>query len=197
MNTVYDNPVYLQEIKEALEIIQKKLGRNTNLMECYLALRENALKITNDRLKGAITCGTAANCSFCCHDRIEMGAIEAQYVEQAVKEKGVVPNQHRIKQQNENPNIKWMDKACPLLLDENSEGNRLCSIYEDRPLICIIHNSAEDPERCNKENDPGRSIREAKIAVLDALIFTSFGLGFKGVMSIKPTTMHEMLNDKF
>jgi Fe-S-cluster containining protein len=163
--------------------------------EAYLYIREAVTDLVNsDRIKPHVSCGSATNCSFCCHDKIIMGEVEAEYVKSVIIEKKIVPNIHRIQAQNSFAPIKWIDKACPMLQDENEKGQRLCSIYEDRPLICRTHNSTIDPLRCNKDLYPDQTIREAKFAPLDAFSYTSFSLG-QGLNN--PTdslvTMHEML----
>jgi Fe-S-cluster containining protein len=163
--------------------------------KAYLEIRRHLKKITShEDLKSVVKCGSAKNCSFCCHDTIEMGKIESEYIKNVIREKGIVPNKHRIVQQNSGEKVKWMDKACPMLLDENENGERLCSIYEDRPLICITHNSTEDPQKCNKEFEPNKTIREAKAAIIDALSVVSFTLGEKNKKSLTTVKLHRMLN---
>ncbi|HEY6143725.1 MAG TPA: YkgJ family cysteine cluster protein [Flavobacterium sp.] len=193
MNDVYSNPAYLKEIDDHFTYINKMLSSDPK--KAYLEIRKHVRRInSNKELQDAVKCGSVSNCSFCCHDTIMMGKVEAEYIQNVINEKGIVPNKHRVSQQNNGSKIKWMDKACPLLLDENEKGERLCSIYEDRPLICMTHNSTEDPQGCNKEFDPNKVFREAKIAALDALSFSSFLLGEKDKRNTTQVALHEMLN---
>jgi Fe-S-cluster containining protein len=196
MNSVYHNPEYTRELDDHLKTMEILLFMDPKIS--YQTIRGQITKITNtNQFKNAITCGSITSCSFCCHDKIIMGKVEAEHVKSVIIDKKISPNKHRVKVQNANNNVKWIDKACPMLLDENENGQRLCSIYEDRPLICRTHNSSMDPNECNKENDPKKTIREAKIAIVDAFSFTSFRLGTK--LGTDPTntlvTMHEMLLD--
>lgn len=121
-----------------------------------------------------------SKCSFCCHDTIYVSHDEGDYIKKVIKDKGITPNADRInKQKKMNPNIKWIDKACPLLLDEDESGQRKCSIYEDRPLICRTHNSVEDPEFCNKDIHPGRTVGELKAVMIEGLVMSSMVSGNK------------------
>lgn len=108
-------------------------------------------------------------CSSCCHDTILMSPSEANYIKKKIKESGIVGNAERIAKQSSGKPLKWMEKACPYLLDENEEGKRLCSIYEFRPLVCRAHNSTEDPKFCNKEDYPGRFINEGRVIPAEAI----------------------------
>jgi Fe-S-cluster containining protein len=196
MNSVYSNDSYIKEMNEAME--EMKILRFMNPQHSYQIIRNEVTKIVNtEKFQKAITCGSISNCSFCCHDKIMMGKAESEYIKKVIIDKKIIPNKHRITVQNGNTTPKWIDKACPMLLDENEKGQRLCSIYEDRPLICRTHNSSMDPQLCNKENDPKRIIREAKIAILDAFSFTSFALGLGAELdkyaSKTMVSMHEML----
>jgi len=121
-----------------------------------------------------------SSCSFCCHDIIIVSHDEGAYIKKVIAEKGIVPNADRLnKQKRMNPNIKWIDKACSLLLDEDESGQRKCSIYEDRPLICRTHNSTEDPKFCNKDEYPGRTINELKAVMIEGLVMSSMIAGNK------------------
>jgi Fe-S-cluster containining protein len=95
--------------------------------------------------------------------------LEAEYVKFMIKNKNIKGNKKRMKLQSNPANIKWIDKACPYLLDENKDGQRLCSIYEFRPMVCRTHNSAEDPKFCNKGEFPDRTIQEGRIIQMEAI----------------------------
>lgn len=195
MNEVFYNPIYQRDLKAATEAMNVLLYMDP--LMAYKIIRDNVSHIIGSKeFKEKMTCGTVANCSFCCHDRIDMGKVESEYIKSVIKAKNIIPNKDRIQKQNANTTIKWMDKACPLLLDEDDKGQRLCSIYEDRPLVCMIHNSASDPEQCNKENDPNKVTNQGRSGGLDAFYFTSVRLGRKDENIVKPfITMHEMLLD--
>lgn len=197
MNDVYQNPAYQKEINDAMQKLNVLLHWPPS--HAFFEIKRLVeIVLDNKEYKDAITCGTKNNCSFCCHDIIIMGKIESQHIKKVIISRKIAPNIDRVKQQNSNKPIKWMDKACPLLLDENENGQRLCSIYDERPLICRTHNSTMDPSECNKEDNPKKVIREAKITILDGLGMTSFMLG-NGSDKKDPcdslVKLHEMLLD--
>ena len=111
------------------------------------------------------------SCSFCCHSKIFMSLIESEYIKFVIKELNIKPNKKRSKIQNSTneDKIKWINKACPYLLDENSKGIRLCSIYEFRPIVCRTHNSLEESKYCNKEEFPNRFINEGRLIKTEAV----------------------------
>jgi Fe-S-cluster containining protein len=195
MNDVYQNPAYMAEIEQCMD--EMKILLSMDPKHSYFIIRNEIQKIVNsDKFQSHIKCGSVSNCSFCCHDKIMMGQIEAEYIKSKIIEKKAIPNKHRVKEQNKSTSVKWIDKACPMLLDENEKGQRLCSIYDDRPLICMTHNSIMEPINCNKEKDPKRNITEAKAAMLDAFSFVSMMLGNGSTVkdpSGSLVAMHEML----
>jgi len=121
--------------------------------------------------KGKATCNKS--CSFCCHDKISMSNLEAKYIESKIKLNNLIPNQERktLQQNNPSESLKFMDRACPMLSDANENGERACSIYEHRPLICRTHNSLEPVEFCDKEKYPNRTIQEGRMLMTEALHF--------------------------
>jgi Fe-S-cluster containining protein len=136
------------------------------------------------------------SCSFCCHDKIYVSQDEGDYIKKVIKEKNITPNADRIaKQKRNNPNIKFADKACPLLSPENEQGQRLCSIYEDRPLICRTHNSTESPEFCDKEKYPGRFVGELKVIAIEAIMMSAIIVGQheNNESEIPMIALHEIL----
>jgi len=108
-------------------------------------------------------------CSFCCHDTILMPPLEAEYIQHILLDNEITGNTHRKELQSSGKEITFMDKACPYLADENEEGNRLCSIYEIRPIVCRTHNSTEPIKFCNKEEYPNRFINEGRIISVEAV----------------------------
>lgn len=136
------------------------------------------------------------SCSFCCHDKIYVSQDEGDYIKKVIKEKNITPDADRInKQKRNNPNIKFADKACPLLSPENEQGQRLCSIYEDRPMICRTHNSTESPEFCDREKYPGRFVNELKIVAVEALTMAAIIVGQQAdkKLDIPMVALHEIL----
>lgn len=197
MANVYDNPLYLAEIHENMENFKFLLFKQP--VKAYLEIR-NAIEVITAKgeYKKELSCGSVTNCSFCCHDRIDMGRVEAEYIKSVIKAKNIIPNKDRIKKQNSLAPVKWIDKACPMLLDENENGQRLCSIYEERPLICRTHNSTQEPEKCKRESLDEVVIRQAHISTLDALSFTSMMLGNGTAIKDPSNTivaMHQILLD--
>lgn len=171
------------------------IKKNEGATEAYKVARNQVDGILiQSKLFEHATC--SFGCSFCCHDTIYMSADEGDYIKEVVTKKGVIPNAERIVKQKSFNELKWADKACPLLQDEDENGHRLCSIYEERPLICRTHNSSEDPQKCNKEDDPDRVIRELKIVALDGVILTSFLVGSKEIVNGEPSIvkLHELWN---
>jgi Fe-S-cluster containining protein len=129
---------------------------------------------------GHATCSKA--CSFCCHDTIMMTRLETEYIKKKVNLIKLSSSQQERKELQQkipniktnpraNQSIKFMDRACPMLSDENENGERLCTIYEHRPLVCRGHNSMEAVEFCNKEEYPDRFIGEGRIVEFEALTF--------------------------
>jgi Fe-S-cluster containining protein len=195
MNSVYKNKVYLQEINSYMFEMQDIL-LDPNLNRAYLSIVRQIQYITqSDRYKSHTKCGGIKNCSFCCHDKILMGEFEANFIKKIIETEKPYYNKERVLKQNSGEELKWTDKACPMLQDLNSDGERLCSIYEHRPLICRTHNSVMDPKECNKENEPNKTISEAKSAALDAFSFTAIMIGANSSRSNTPDLigMHEIL----
>lgn len=120
---------------------------------------------------GATSCN---GCSSCCHSDIPVSRLEGNYIKETLKlNPEILPNKRRLELQksvSDTTELKWMDKACPMLEDE-IEGKRLCSIYEIRPLICRTHNSIEDPKYCDKSKYPDKIIKEVYLIESEALHF--------------------------
>lgn len=198
------NSEYQQAVSEATDIlsanIRAMMMRGANADEVYIFIRDEVNRIVNHtNYKDSVTCGTAkGDCSFCCHDTILLGRIEAQYIMKVVREKGIKPNMERVNEQMLNPDIKWNQKACSLLLDENEEGKRLCSIYEERPLICRTHNSNENPANCDRSTDPKKIIAETRASIIDALqmVAVLVGMDTRKPYSSLHETMFYMFSEK-
>jgi len=174
-----DSPEYRNAVDQTVEQIRlqikMKVAQGYTPERIYLYLRDTVDEFREmPEYTQNITCGTSNDCSFCCHSDIPIGKIEADYIKKVIEEKNIKPNYKRLHEQMTNPNPKWMAKACPLLLDENTEGKRLCSIYEDRPIICRIHNSNEEPKECDRSEDPHKIVKETRGSVMDALMGTVF-----------------------
>lgn len=153
-----------ENLVQKFDKIYKEDGLNVMMASIY--------HLTNEVLEKAglwkqASCKGA--CSACCHDEIMMPPLEAEFIQDILLENEITGDQRRKELQSSGEQIKWMDKACPYLLDEDEEGRRLCSIYEIRPMVCRTHNSTEDPKFCNKEDYPNRSINEGRIIQIEAI----------------------------
>lgn len=111
---------------------------------------------------GHVVC--KAGCAYCCHLKIEVSRLEAEYIGEKT---GVVPavlgevvprDPHAFSEQT----------PCPFL----KKG--VCSIYEYRPLICRIHvNMDVDDYWCRFENwnNPGGAVPKPTFnSILNAFI---------------------------
>jgi Fe-S-cluster containining protein len=143
--------------------------------------------------KKQITCGSVKNCSMCCHDTIPMGLVEGEIMKKYVITNNISYNKERVLLQNTGDNLKWEDRACPLLSDINEQGERLCTIYENRPLICRTHNSSSDPAICRR--DTNETTIEVMITEAMALSFIAYDLKSNRKEGEAPelTNMHTIL----
>lgn len=175
-----------------------KFKREKGPEPTYLYLRKT---IDNIKEKSGIDSQISCNgkCSFCCHSNILVSHDEGIYVRTIVKQKGIIPNQDRIKKQKSSgdthfKDISWQDKACSLLSDPDENGDRQCTIYEDRPIICRIHNSTENPINCDRSEDYEKSVAELRIIALDAMMSASIISGGKpNSKEPKLYSLHEFL----
>jgi len=144
--------------------------------------------------KEQLTCGSVKNCSMCCHDSIPMGMVEGRIMKKFIVDNNIPFNKERVILQNNNALLKWEDKACPLLGDE-VDGTRLCTIYENRPLICRTHNSGSHPSVCLPDNELNKV--EVMISAVMALTFIAYDLESPRAEGEVPelTNMHEILKD--
>jgi Fe-S-cluster containining protein len=172
MASVFDSIEYKESLRlMGLDLVEqiKDLRRTQTDSEIFLLIREGYDQlIKQSKLFEKASC--SKGCSFCCHDSIIVSKIEIEHIKKVIAEKGITPNRERLAKQKLNlKSIKWADKACPLLSDPNEQGERVCTIYEDRPFICRSHNSREDPKFCNKNEYPNRGVQEGRILEIDAL----------------------------
>ncbi len=125
------------------------------------------------------------SCSFCCHSEINISKLESVYIKANIIKNNIIPNQRRKNLQMENDfnTLSFSDKACPFLSDENANGQRLCSIYEFRPLVCRTHNSLSPIKMCNKELYPNTSVKEVRTLESEA-IFIGLLLLEKGIETV-------------
>ena len=172
MASVFDNEDYQQSLTlTAYDVVRqiKSLRQSQSDGEIFQQIIEvfDAL-IKKSKLFEKASC--KGGCSFCCHDKIIVSPMEINHIKAVIERNGIIPNADRLAKQKENdPNIKWIDKACPLLAEPNEKGERFCMIYDDRPLVCRSHNSFEEPKFCNKSQYPDRGIQEGRAVELDAL----------------------------
>jgi len=172
MASVFDSEDYRRNLTlTAQDLVNqiKFLRRTESDSEIFQQLRNvNDKLIAKAKLFEKATC--SKGCSFCCHDRIIVSKMEIDNIKAVVKAKNIIPNAERLAKQKQNdPKISWSDKACSLLSDPDENGQRICTIYEDRPFICRTHNSREEPKFCNKSEYPDKGIQEGRILEIDAL----------------------------
>lgn len=180
-------------IFEAIE--QFKVLYTMDTKEAYLLIRKLIEQYTHfPEYTKHLSCGSIKNCSMCCHDTILMGEVEAEFIKSYIKDNNIAFSKERVELQNSNVTLKWEDKACPMLKDLE-DGNRLCSIYENRPLICRTHNSVSDPILCFREN--GQNTKEASIIEMMALSFLAIDLKSKNIKNVMPKliSMNSILNE--
>lgn len=138
-------------------------------------------------------------CSFCCHSNILVSHDEGIHIRTIVKQRNIIPNSERLKKQKKSESIhykdlSWSDKACSLLSDPDENGDRQCTIYDERPIICRTHNSTEDPINCDRSEDDEKPVHEIKIVFLDALLTASIVSGGKpNSREPKLYSLHEFL----
>ena len=159
-----------KEIQEKMAVVIQKLSylRALPPTETYLKIRD----LIDANLKKAditskISCGSIKNCSFCCHSDIIISNIEADYIKKFVSNpvNTISFNRSRSLKQVETKNnpaaspISWEDKACPLLSELTPEGNRICTIYDQRPIVCRTHNNAlsSSPYNCDRSTEPNKT----------------------------------------
>lgn len=155
MDTIVKNIDLAIQIKNQLYPFFKKIFEEDGPMSLIQNMHYHAdefYDLSGIYKEGRATCGSCTQ-SYCCHSEIPVSKMEADYIIFQLRENpDLIPNMERLKLQSEKDynSLSWMDKACPMLLEPDENGKRLCSIYEARPLICRTYNSGEDPEFCNK-----------------------------------------------
>lgn len=138
-------------------------------------------------------------CSFCCHSNILVSYDEGIHIRTIVKERGLAANSERLKNQKKSESIhykdlSWKDRACSLLSDPDENGDRQCTIYDERPIICRTHNSTEDPINCDRSEDDEKFVGEIRVVMLDALMSASIISGGKpNSREPKLYSLHEFL----
>jgi Fe-S-cluster containining protein len=194
MKSLFDNPVYLKGVMKYYHALSYLSYLDPNL--AYKKILEEVDKFTqHPQMKAAITCGSVKNCSFCCHDIIYMGEVEAKHIKDVIKSSNVSFSKDRVEKQSSGDNIKWADKACPMLQDLDENGERLCSIYENRPIICRTHNNSLEPSTCNKEFNPDGTTQDVSVAQLGALMIKAQLLDKKDIKDVELVPMHQILNE--
>jgi Fe-S-cluster containining protein len=102
---------------------------------------------------GPISC--KAGCSACCHQKVDLGAFEAQLIEKFLQDKPMALDQERLRKQTEAlkgeagtyERLPFEDRRCVFLSAEQT-----CSIYSVRPLMCRRHFVQSDPAICRSED---------------------------------------------
>jgi Fe-S-cluster containining protein len=116
----------------------------------------------NDDFK--ITC--KPGCYYCCRQLVGVSEPEARRLAVFASR----ANQQRVAEQAQWSMIEWPTKKlaareCPFL-----GADRLCSVYEHRPLACRNHRSVDPPEKCDEAQNTGpvRFCNDGRIALLIA-----------------------------
>lgn len=125
-------------------------------------------------------------CNFCCHDNIILSEFEADYLKHILRGK-FRPNKRRLKIQKKAKDfmkLPWAMRGCSLL---NKNGE--CTIYENRPLVCKLHNSTGDPIQC-KVDLTGKSGEHGQLYSLDA---EALQMALLMVSGNKFKSLHEIL----
>lgn len=128
-------PKYVKLIEE-----KSKNSNGVEIMEWVYKLIDGLTE--NPDFHKLISC--AQGCSFCCHDQIPLTQFESDYFKHKMKGK-VQPDRVLLHNQNKESDfykLSFADKQCSLLKDG------MCSVYEDRPIVCRLHNSTGDPKLC-------------------------------------------------
>ena len=134
---------------------EARLGRISDAHPTFMQIEERAIRIQNanirfelksqkfyalaDELKSMldpfVVCGSG--CSYCCHMPTMIFLHEAKRMAKASGRQLIPVPSMAIPFALEKAKA-FNGKPCPFLV------NNQCSIYEDRPLICRLHNSLND-----------------------------------------------------
>lgn len=139
-------------VYDTITEIHKKTSRAV-LLECFKAIDElNSREI--GKLKRPLSC--KKGCSSCCCIAVTCTNPEAKLALDTAKEKGLVIDKTRLKQQfimgQDDTSFVNMDpdvKPC-VFLQDNGE----CGIYEVRPMSCRNYFVVSDPFLCNTDLNP-------------------------------------------
>lgn len=159
---------YMHLIKPKVPLFTKMINSLIQTVGKYKAMElihSQVQEAVNVQITPNVSC--SAGCSFCCHDIIYGSKMEMAYIRERIELEGIKPNQKLKEIQNSKPisELKWAEKRCSLLDDKG-----MCTIYEFRPLVCRLHNSANDPKFCDRsENEQQHS--QAHVIDLEALQF--------------------------
>lgn len=96
-----------------------------------------------------------AGCSACCHQKVDLGAFEAELIEKYLQDKPLALDKERLRKQTEAlkgeagtyERLSFEDRRCVFLSAEQT-----CSIYSVRPLMCRRHFVQSDPAICRSED---------------------------------------------
>lgn len=191
-----DNADKIQEVIRDYVPAFLKIKKEAGAEKAYLYARDmvDEIKVKTD-FNSKISC--AGKCSFCCHSNIPVSNDEGEYLRKIVLDNAITPNLERLKKQKEAKDfltLSWADKACSLLSEPDASGNRTCTVYENRPMICRIHNSTEDPNNCDRSKDYHKFVSEIRIPLLDGIMTASLVTGGKqDMMAPKPFFLHDFL----
>jgi Fe-S-cluster containining protein len=140
-------------------------------------------------INSKVSCG--AGCHFCCYGEISMSYHEATLIYSVVRQFNIPIDMELVERQNKKAHhkLKYVDKKCAMLDDKG-----MCKIYDQRPTICRLYNSMNDPQDCNeKDKEPNvatlRTIEGFSIATALMMFDEEQGKNEK-------YTMHGVLNTK-
>ena len=145
--------------KKAIIVVKeyiKNYGEDKAIKEIHRVIDKTQKKIEIDK-KTSCHLG----CSLCCHDEITLSKTEANYLKPLLKK--TKRNKKILNRQNSRgfKNLTWAEKQCSLL------KNGRCSIYNNRPIVCRLHNSSDEPQEC--EINMGKGHQQVYVLELVAL----------------------------
>lgn len=143
---------YSDEIMKAVNVIAPKLAEAFNKGGHIGAFEFAAeyIDAVNEQSKINEKVSCKEGCSACCYSVVELTGIEAIYIREIVEHKRIKIDQNALYTQvkEEESSLTFEERKCVLLGEDNK-----CSIYESRPLICRLWNSASDPKECVPDSD--------------------------------------------
>lgn len=144
-----------------LEPAERAVAIARRLMETTEKAQKESGRFLDEPARERIAC--AAGCAWCCHEPLQVSPLDAISVADYLRRHGrsAAPlEEYRARLESEfgyqRERLKACFWACPFL----DVGERLCSLYEARPVICRAFHSLEVAtcERRVREARPERSV---------------------------------------